>query len=200
MQAMRRTSPNPAQAQNERTLVLRAQRGDRAAYAALVGRHEKLVFAVISRLVRPVGLGGEVEDLAQETFLRAHRALGRFDPDGSAAFRTWLLKIATNLALDRLKRRDHTEHRSTLRVVERQPFAADASERRRRLREGLERAVAKLGDEQRAVFVLREIHGLSYAEIGELLGLTASGARVRMFRAREVLIPRLEALREETHD
>lgn len=200
MLAMRRTSPDLTPAQHERALVERAQRGDRIAYAQLVGRHQRLVFAVISRLVRPMGLGAEVEDLAQETFLRAHRALERFDRDGPASFRTWLLKIATNLAIDRLeRRRDHAD-RPALRVVERQPFATDTSERRRRLREGIERAVAKLGDEQRAVFILREIHGLSYSEIGEMLGLTASGARVRMVRAREVLMPRLETLREETDD
>lgn len=178
-----------------------AQGADRAAYAELVGRHQRIVFAIISRIVRPVGLGGEVEDLAQETFLRAHRALDRFDVDGAASFRTWLLKIATNLALDRLKRhRGQPDDRRSLRVVDSQPFATDASERRRRLRDGIERAVAALADEQRAVFVLREIHGLSYAEIGEVLGLTASGARARMFRAREALMPRLQSLREETND
>lgn len=184
---------------SERALVKRAHDGERAAFGELVQRHHKLVFAVISRLVRPRGLGEEVEDLAQETFFRAHRALGRFELDGSATFRTWLLKIATNLALDRLKRRrERAEDRRPLRLLEQQPFATDDSDRRRRLREGIEQAVAKLGDEQRAVFVLREIHGLSYAEIGEMLGLTASGARVRMFRAREELKPRLEALRGDS--
>ena len=191
MLAMTRRTPSDGDAE----LVEAARGGDRRAYGALVEKHQRLVFAVVSRLVRPAGLGEEVEDLAQEAFLRAFRGLDRFDPNGTATFRTWLLKVATNLALDRLKRR-RTE--PPLRLVPDQPFPADRPTALAQLRDRIERAVGRLSDEHRAVFIMREIHDLSYAEIGEVLGLTSSGARVRMFRAREALGHELAEWREGT--
>lgn len=178
-----------------------ARRGDRAAYGTVVARHEDVIFAVLSRLLRPAGLGHEVEDLAQETFLRAYRSLARFDPQGPASFRTWLLKIATNLALDRLKawrRRAPTE--PVLHLLGDERFGADADRRRGELGASIERAVAGLTDVQRVTFVLREIHELGYEEIADILGITAGGARANMFRAREVLCAALAQLREDIHE
>lgn len=82
--------------------LARARNGDPIAFRAFVVRYERPVFALLSRLM---GRGREVEDLAQETFLRAFRALPGFDPDGPARVSTWLLTIATRLALDARKKR-----------------------------------------------------------------------------------------------
>src|SRR5687768_15947133 len=96
--------PGRAPELDELTLV-RAQRGEDAACRALVTRYQRDVFALLSRLLGPAGMRGLVEDLAQETFLRAFRALPGFDRGGPARLSSWLLTIATRLALDELRRR-----------------------------------------------------------------------------------------------
>jgi len=109
-----------------------------------------------------------------------------------------LLKIATNLAFDRLRaqrRRAPTE--PLLHLVADERFAADVDRRRAELRTTIERAVARLTDAQRAVFVLREVHDLSYDEIAVIVGISAGGARSAMFRAREVLCDALAPARED---
>src|SRR5512143_4044866 len=101
MAAMAEPAPERARTSElDRATLLRCKAGDPMAFRALVARYERPVFALLSRIV---GRGPEVEDLAQETFLRAHRALPRFDLDGPARVSTWLLTIATRLALDARK-------------------------------------------------------------------------------------------------
>src|SRR6185369_10746378 len=82
--------------------ITRCRAQDPMAFRAFVVRHERMVFALLSRMI---GHGSEVEDLAQETFVRAYRAFPAFDPDGPAKVSTWLLTIATRLALDSRKKR-----------------------------------------------------------------------------------------------
>lgn len=167
-------------------LVVRAQSGDAAAMHAFVRAHERAVFALLSRMLGP---GPHVEDLAQECFLRAFDALGRFDPSGPASPSTWLLTIATRLALDARKRRRlptvalDRESGSSL-VAEGDP---SAEHERRELGRALERAARELPDDQLAAFLLAELHGLSMAEIGEALGVPAETAKTRAFRARSKL-------------
>src|SRR5215510_2031042 len=89
-------------------VLARCKDQDPMAFRAFVVRYERMVFALLSRMLGP--LGGEVEDLAQETFVRAYRAFPNFDLDGAAKVSTWLLTIATRLALDaRKKKKLHTE-------------------------------------------------------------------------------------------
>src|SRR5689334_16017383 len=90
---------------DESALVAAAVGGDRSACRTLVRRYERAVFAQLRGVLLPSGRATVVEDLAQETFLRAFRALPRYTSDGRAKFSTWLLTIATRLALNELRRR-----------------------------------------------------------------------------------------------
>lgn len=176
-------------------LVRRAQRGDHGAYGELVARHQALLFAVVSRVVGPVGLGPEVEDLVQEGCIRAYRALAGFDGTQSPRFAAWLLRIATNVALDRLKAHRRRPPHPELDAVGDERFAADGDHRRDELRRAIEAAMAELGDDQRAVFVLREMQGLAYDDIARIVGTTTGGARLMMHRARQRLAKLLAPVR-----
>jgi RNA polymerase sigma-70 factor, ECF subfamily len=155
---------------------------DPMAFRAFVVRYERMVFALLSRML---GRGPEVEDLAQETFVRAYRAFPGFDPHGSAKPSTWLLTIATRLALDARKKKslergslDDAEDASTGSTPE-------LSLERRELGRAIEHAALRLPDDQRAALVLTEIHGLSIAEVADALAIPENTAKTRLFRARE---------------
>ncbi len=155
---------------------------DPMAFRAFVVRYERMVFALLSRML---GRGPEVEDLAQETFVRAYRAFPGFDPDGAAKPSTWLLTIATRLALDARKKKkldsgslDDAEAASTGSTPE-------LSLERRQLGRAIAEAAELLPDDQRAALVLAEFHGLSILEIAEALAIPENTAKTRLFRARE---------------
>ena len=163
-------------------LVARCRAQDPLAFRAFVVRYERMVFALLSRML---GHGPEVEDLAQETFVRAYRAFPGFDPEGPAKLSTWLLTIATRLALDSRKRR-----RLDVRDIDEGVEASTGSTpelslERRELGQAIAEAAAKLPDDQRAALVLAEMHGLSIAEIAEALEVPENTAKTRLFRARE---------------
>ncbi|HWE29392.1 MAG TPA: sigma factor [Polyangia bacterium] len=105
---MAATAPTAAPAELDELTLERAQRGETAACTALVKRHERLVFAVVSRMLAPSGLRAAIEDVAQETFLRVFRALPSWDARGEAKLSTWILTIATRLALNELRHRTAT--------------------------------------------------------------------------------------------
>ena len=155
---------------------------DPMAFRAFVVRYERMVFALLSRMM---GRGPEVEDLAQETFVRAYRAFPGFDLNGAAKPSTWLLTIATRLALDARKKKkldsgsiDDAEAASTGSTPE-------LSLERRQLGRAIAEAAQLLPDDQRAALVLAEFHGLSILEIAEALGIPENTAKTRLFRARE---------------
>jgi RNA polymerase sigma-70 factor (ECF subfamily) len=168
---------------------------DPAALRAFVLRYERLVFAFLSRTL---GAGPHVEDLAQEVFLRAVRALPRFDRAGAARPSTWLLTIASRLVIDeRRRRRVPTE----LLEAESRASGAETPETERRRAEigrALERAAAKLSPEQRDVFVLAEFHGLEMKEIASVLSVNEGTVKTRLFRARERLRILLRGVFEDT--
>lgn len=138
-----------------------------------------MVFATIGRIVGPSGGRDRVEDLAQEAFLKALRALPRFDPSGPAKVSSWLLTIATRVALSDLRRRRlPTTPISEAPEPSAQPFEQVDTRRR------LEAAAATLTPEQRAVFVLRDLHGLTETEVARALDLDVSAAKSRLHRAR----------------
>ncbi|MGE5186447.1 MAG: RNA polymerase sigma factor [Acidobacteriota bacterium] len=177
----------PAPALDEVTLR-RAQRGDERAWRDLIARFERPVHALIWRLLANRAKH-RVEDLAQETFVRVLRALPRFDPAGPASLSTWILTIATRLALNELRRPepaalDHEPHASE---------RADASADRARLGAAIGRAITALPDAQRAVLVLREYHDLEYAEIAEVLEVDVGTVKSRLSRARAALREQLVA-------
>ena len=152
--------------------------------------HQHAVFALISRVT---GKGPHVADLAQETFLRAYRAFPSFDVDGAAAPLTWLLTIAVRLALNARKQTSRVL-RANAQVELSTALEASTPETERERRElgaAIERAARELSDEQRAVFVLAEFHGLSLAEIASALGAREGTVKTRLFRAREKLRQRL---------
>ena len=176
----------------DRALLLRCRDRDPTAFQAFVVRYERLVFAVLSQML---GHGPHVEDLAQETFLRAYRAFPRFDPDGAPPSR-WLLTIAARLALNE-KKRGSSRARATLEPPE--SVDPETERGRHELGRAIERAIAQLSDEQRAVFVLAELHDLTLAEIARALEVPENTVKTMLFRALEQLRARLRGRRNGSH-
>jgi len=172
---------------DEREDILAAQVGDPAACRALIARHQRSVGSLLRRMLAGTGLDGQGEDLAQETFLRAFAALPRFDPDGPARLSTWLLTIATRLALQAIERRripaDEFDDMSSGVHVAADELAPD----RARLGEAIATAVGRLPPPYRAVFVLREFHGFEYIEIARSLQIDVGTVKSRLWRARAAL-------------
>lgn len=186
------TAPPAASTELDELTLIRAQRSDESACRALVERYQRPVFSLLSRLLGPSGQRGSCEDLAQETFLRVFRALASFNRDGPARLSTWILTIATRLAIDHLRReRPSLEpldaHASALVVSGSVPPG---------LASALRRAVESLSPDFRAAFVLREGHQLSYGEIAAALEVDVGTVKSRLSRARAAL----RAALEDHHD
>ncbi len=160
----------------------RAQRGDERAWRDLIDRYQQPVHALIWRL-----LAGRSQhraaDLTQETFVRVLRGLPRFDPSGPASLSTWILTIATRLALNELRRPEPIGLDREPRGVER----TDRDAERKQIGAAIASGVAALPDAQRAVLVLREYHDLGYAEIADVLEIDVGTVKSRLSRAREAL-------------
>ena len=186
-------------AKTDEALAVEARRGSEEAFRELVERFHRPVYALLVRIVRQPELA---EDLAQETFLKAWKALARFDPE--RRFSSWIFKIAHNSALDELRR-------GGLETVSLDaPFTADdeppelpadlAAENpllRTLARESgqvLERAVARLRPAYRAILLLRFAQEMSYDEIAEVLGLPLGTVKIHLFRARAELLKEMKAL------
>lgn len=167
--------------------------GDPAALRAFVTRYEQMVFAFLSR---SVGAGPHVEDLAQEVFIRACRALPRFDAAGEGRLSTWLLTIARNVAIDARRKRP-TPTMDLDPDLARAPETPETERRRIEIGRALERAAAELSDDQRDVFVLAEFHDLDMREIASVLGIPENTVKSRLFRARERLRTLLQAVWED---
>ncbi len=189
-----RARSREAQAE-ERDLIGRAQRGDQEAFAALLRLHRRRVFALIGHLVRQPA---DIEDLAQQVFLKVYRALGRFN--FQASFSTWLHRIVVNECYDHLRR--HRARKSSagnevavedLAELERlgaagnSPRPLDAA-RRLELRQTVEQLFARLPADDRLLLALRELEGLSMEEIARVLGVKENTVKVRLFRARKRLV------------
>jgi RNA polymerase sigma-70 factor (ECF subfamily) len=172
-------------------VLARCRAQDPMAFRAFVVRYERMVFALLSRML---GHGSEVEDLAQETFVRAYRAFPDFDPAGPAKVSTWLLTIATRLALDARKKKRLAQTELDEGANAASTSTPEISLERRQLGEAIAEAAAKLPDDQRAALVLAELHGFSIAEIASALDVPENTAKTRLFRAREKM---REALKNE---
>ncbi len=188
MAAMRVPGKGGELAELDELALLRAQRGEADACRALVERYQRPVFALLARLLGPRA-AASVEDLAQETFLKAFRALPGFDRSGPARLSTWLLTIASRLAIDELRRQGAPAEPIDEQLPDE---CALGSFDRAGLRRALNKAAAELSPEQRAAFLLREAHGLSYEEIAVALGLELGTVRSRLSRARAALRMALE--------
>ncbi|MBC7790925.1 MAG: sigma-70 family RNA polymerase sigma factor [Anaerolineae bacterium] len=178
-----------AHPEGERSLVLKAQRGSREAFAELVRRHQVRAFAI----ARAVTLTREdAEDAVQEGFLHAYKALARFNPE--QPFGAWIGRIVANAALDigrRRKVRDTDQLHESVAAPFRDPGESD--ELRRRLRTGL----AALPARQRAVIVMHDVEGFTHGEIGEMLGMPEGTARSDLHHARAALRRMLGDLRSD---
>jgi RNA polymerase sigma-70 factor (ECF subfamily) len=178
---------------DERQLVRRAQKGDKVAFETLVQRHQHRVFAVARGILKRQE---DVEDIAQQVFVKAYFSLKRFDQ--RAAFSTWLYKITVNECWDLLRKRkarplvyeaDFSEEQSKQYTApEREASKAPDASDRMALREQLENMLSQLDKRDRAMLVLKEVEGFSVEEIAESMGLNANTVKVRLFRARRRII------------
>jgi len=185
-------------------LVERARQGDTRAFEMLVVKYQRRIERLIARMVRDVDL---VPDIAQESFIRAWRALPKFR--GESAFYTWLYRIAVNTAKKALVdlKRDPLITESALSQagdeddetsrVESEPSDGGTPEAllaSRQIAAAVNSAIEALSDDLRQAIVLREIEGLSYEEISEAMNCPIGTVRSRIFRAREAIAERLRPL------
>jgi RNA polymerase sigma-70 factor (ECF subfamily) len=160
----------------ENELIQQAKQGDAAALDALYRRHSSRVYTVVRRLS---GDDAQAEDAAQETWLRAMRALPSFR--GQAMFSTWLHRIAVNCALYGRRKRERNRTREIELPETLQPAAPEG---RPLLRMRLEEAIDQLPEGMRRVLVLHDIEGYTHEEIGDLLGVAAGTCKSQLFKAR----------------
>lgn len=185
--------------QLDEELVKRVQAGDTAAFDLLVRKYQHRIAALIGRYVSD---WSEVQDVAQETFIRAYRALGNFR--GDAQFYTWLHRIAVNTAKNHLVAHNRRPPTDDIDIEDAEHFDSgirlrdsDTPERelmRQQLEQTVMRAVEALPEELRVAINLREVDGLSYDEIAERMGCPIGTVRSRIFRAREAIDRELRPL------
>jgi RNA polymerase sigma-70 factor (ECF subfamily) len=175
-------------------LVQKCQAGEIGAFQELVSRYHQKIYVVIVGLLRN---REDALDVAQETFFRAYRKIKSFQ--GGSSFYTWLYRIAVNMAIDsqRRQKRNPLDFRETMdglfeeqNEVARDPFS-DVHDRE--LREKLVSAINDLTPEHKAVIILRTVEGLSYKDIGEILGCSEGTVMSRLHYARKKLQEKLSA-------
>jgi RNA polymerase sigma-70 factor, ECF subfamily len=171
---------------DEVELVQRARDGEVAALEELVRRHRDTAYRVALRICLN---SADAEDAAQEALVRAWRALPRFR--GEAAFSTWLYRIVTNVALSTVRRRREQPTGELLEPAGPDLDPATAAEGRDKLAAAW-RVLATLTPEQRACWVLREVEGLSYDELADVLALSLPAVKSRLFRARSEISTALD--------
>ena len=182
--------------ETDKELVTRVRRGDRTAFELLFGRYQHKIRSLIARHVRDPQ---EVEDVAQEAFIKAFRALPRFR--GESAFYTWLYRIAINTAHNHQMAKSRRPPGVDIdvedahfmdggdRLVENE--SPDAAASRDELAEAIDQAIAALPDNLRSALALREFEGLSYEQIAAIMECPVGTVRSRIFRAREAVDRRI---------
>ena len=187
----------------DQLLVERVQRGEKGAFDLLVRKYQHRILAIIGRYISDFS---EAQDVAQDTFVRAYRALGNFR--GDSAFYTWVYKIAINTAKNHLVASGRRPPTDDIAVDDAMHFSADSQLKDRAtpenelLRQEIERnvtaAVDELPEELRMAITLREVDGLSYEEIAETMNCPIGTVRSRIFRAREAIDRRIRPLLSES--
>ena len=191
--AGRSRTVHPAGALDDRELVRRAQREDKEAFEELVRRHQHRVFAVAGGIVRR---REDVEDVAQQVFVKAYFSLKRLDQ--RAAFSTWLYKITVNECWDMLRKKkvrplvyeadlSEEQARQVISSAQKGKDVPDISERLE-ARQRVERLLDGLDERDRLMLILKEVEGFSIEEIAEVLDLNANTVKVRLFRARRRVV------------
>lgn len=180
-------------------LVRRVQRGESAAFDVLVRKYQHRIIALIGRYIAD---WSECQDVAQDTFVRAYRAIGSFR--GDAQFYTWLHRIAVNTAKNQLAAHNRRPPTDDIEIGDAEQYDSgtrlrdtDTPERelmRQELEQTVMKAVSALPEELRSAITLREVDGLSYEEIAQKMGCPIGTVRSRIFRAREAIDTELRPL------
>lgn len=189
-----------AEREVDQILVERVQRGDKKAFELLVSKYQRKLMRLVSRLIHDQA---EAEDVVQEAFIKAYRALPQFR--GESAFYTWLYRIGVNTAKNHLVTQGRRTPTSTEADVEEAEVFNDAEGLRdintpesvlasKQIAETVNAAMLTLPEELRNAITLREIEGLSYDEIAEVMVCPIGTVRSRIFRAREAIAEKLRPL------
>ncbi len=183
----------------DRELVERVQKGDKEAFDVLVLKYQHKIVRQVSRFVRDLS---EAQDVAQEVFLKAYRALPNFR--GESAFYTWLYRIADNTAKNYLVAQKRRPPGSDIDLDDAEQYGAELALRENAtpehllLRDEIEKtvfgAIEELPEDVRTAITLRELEGLSYEEIAQAMGCPVGTVRSRIFRAREAIDSKLKPL------
>lgn len=199
MTASSPTHQQTSQQQVDQELVQRVQRGDMAAFDLLVRKYQHRIAALIGRYIRD---WSECQDVTQDTFIRAYRAIGNFR--GDAQFYTWLHRIAVNTAKNHLAANNRRPPTEDIEIGDAELYDGGARLRdtdtpeRELMRQEMEltvmRAVDALPEELRMAITLREVDGLSYEEIAQRMDCPIGTVRSRIFRAREAIDAQLRPL------
>ncbi len=196
----------PSQRDVDQLLVERVQRGDKHAYELLVIKYQRRINRLVARLVHDAA---EVEDVTQEAFIKAYRALGQFR--GESAFYTWLYRIAINTAKNYLAALGRRAPTLTVADAEEAETFDDAAQLRdmntpesllmsKEVGATVNRAMDALPEELRLAIQLREIEGMSYEDIALAMDCPIGTVRSRIFRAREAIAAELRPLLGTTGD
>lgn len=185
--------------ETDQELVRRVQHGDKRAFELLFARYQHRILGLVSRYVRDAE---EIEDVAQEAFIKAYRALPKFR--GDSAFYTWLYRIAINTAKNHLVARTRRPPDTDVDAEEAESLnggeALTEIENpenvlaREQLADEINKAVEALPDDLRSAVMLREHYGLSYEQIAEIMDCPVGTVRSRIFRAREAIDNRIQPL------
>lgn len=162
-------------------LVEEVRNGDRQAYTELMRRHQERIYWAARRIV---GRHADADDIAQETFVKAYLALGEFR--GESAFFTWIYRIAVNLSLNAIRKRQimtYLDQSELLRKVLPSSDRPDAMLEHKELEDTLQQAISALPEKQRMVFVMRYFDEMSYEEISEVLHTSVGGLKANYFHA-----------------
>jgi RNA polymerase sigma-70 factor, ECF subfamily len=187
-----------SEAENDQQLVRKVQAGDKRAFDLLVLKYQHKIFGLISRYVSD---SHEVQDVAQEAFIKAYRALPKFR--GDSAFYTWLYRIAINTAKNHLVSRGRRPPGSDVEVEDAEYYDTGSALRdvdtpenqlfKQELEDVVNRAIGELPDDLRSAVTLREFDGLSYEEIADIMDCPVGTVRSRIFRAREAIDKQVRA-------
>ncbi len=192
---------NPAKTRDQidKELVSRVQQGEKAAYDLLVRKYQHKIIQLVNRYVKDPS---EAQDVTQEAFIKAYRALGNFR--GDSAFYTWLYRIAINTAKNYLVSRSRRYSEYEVDVQDAEQFentpqlkGQDTPEQllmNDEIVEAIKTAIEKLPEDMRIAIMLREFEGMSYEEIAQTMSCPVGTVRSRIFRAREAIDNKLQPL------
>lgn len=171
--------------QNDESIIESVLAGDSDAYATLVLRYQRMILNYFWRMTQQ---HDDVEDLAQELFLRAYSHLGKFDPARNVPFGAWLIRIARNLCLNHLRRKNHRHHLDqSFMPLEESDEGSDSALHRQRMSDYLQQVLSRSSPALRETFILKEVNGFPVNSIAQIQGISAGTVKSRLSRMRNKL-------------